>query len=69
MKIKKDKKLDTAYIQFRKGAVSKTVKVTADLLVDYDKKGRILGIEVLWRSDIANKSAPRRSYAISQPCH
>ena len=53
MKVTKNKKLDLAYVQFRKGNIHKTVKIRDDLLIDLDKEGRILGIEVLSLSELA----------------
>ena len=47
MKAKKDTKLDVAYVQLRKGRVDSTVEIRPGLLIDLDKTGEILGIEVL----------------------
>ena len=47
MKISYDKIADALYIYLRKGTVAKTKKVTSRLLIDVDKKGNVLGIEML----------------------
>lgn len=47
MKISYDKMADALYIYLRKGKVAKTKKVTTRFLIDVDKKGNILGIEML----------------------
>lgn len=47
MKVKKDLKNDVAYIKLRKGKVHSTVELKPGLLFDLDKKGEIVGIEVL----------------------
>lgn len=47
MKVTRNKKLDVAYVQLRKGSVAKTLKVRKDILVDLDRNGQVLGIEVL----------------------
>jgi len=47
MKVKKNVKLDVAYIQLRRGRVVKTVELRPGLLFDLDKHGEIVGIEVL----------------------
>ena len=47
MKINYDKIADAMYIYFNKAKVFKTVKMTDRLLVDLDKEGKILGIEIL----------------------
>ena len=53
MKLSKNKKLNVAYVQFRKGSSVKTVKVMENILIDLDAKGRILGIEVLDLAELA----------------
>jgi uncharacterized protein YuzE len=46
MRIKYDKSVDALYITLKKGKVLKT-KEQSGYLVDYDKKGAILGLEIL----------------------
>jgi uncharacterized protein YuzE len=56
MKITHDKLADALYVTFKKGVVARTLKLEDRLLVDTDKKGSILGIEILNAStQIANK--------------
>ncbi|MDP2638154.1 MAG: DUF2283 domain-containing protein [Candidatus Levybacteria bacterium] len=45
--MKYDKKTDAAYIELAKGKYSKTRKVSDVVLVDEDKTGKVLGIEIL----------------------
>ena len=47
MNINYDKVADAIYMTLRKGKVSKTVEMEDRLIVDVDKKGNILGIELL----------------------
>jgi uncharacterized protein YuzE len=47
MKITYDKIADALYIYLRKGKVAKTKKVTSRFLIDVDKRGNVLGIEIL----------------------
>jgi len=47
MKVKKDTKLDVAYIQLRRGKVVQTVELRPGLLFDLDKNGEVVGIEVM----------------------
>lgn len=47
MKIYYDPKVDAMYIEFAKGKYSKTRKVSDVILVDEDKNGKVLGIEIL----------------------
>jgi uncharacterized protein YuzE len=47
MKVTTDEKLDVAYVKLRRGKVEKTVELRPGLLFDLDKKGEIVGIEVM----------------------
>ena len=47
MKISYDKEADAMYIEFRKGEFSKNKKIDGCTIVDFDKNGNILGIELL----------------------
>ena len=47
MKVKKNTKLDVAYVQLRKGTVAKTIELRPGILMDLDKDGEVIGIEVL----------------------
>jgi len=52
MRIQYDKQADAMYIYLReKGKIEKTVKVNENILVDIDKKGNIVGIEILGVSE------------------
>jgi len=51
MKIKYDKKVDALYIEFGKGKYFQSKKVSDSIMVDEDKKGKVLGIEVLDASE------------------
>ncbi len=53
MKVSKNKKLDVAYVQFRKGTAARTVKIRPDLLMDLNQNNEILGIEFLKLSKTA----------------
>ena len=53
VRISKNRKLNVAYVQFRRGRVKTTVEFRPGVLVDLDKKGGILGIEVLSLSSVA----------------
>lgn len=53
MKISIDSKAGAAYIYLKKGSVHKTLEISSDLLVDLDKKGNALGIEILNLEEVA----------------
>lgn len=45
-----DKEADAAYFEIKKGRVAKTIQLDEWLLADIDKKGVLLGIEMLFVS-------------------
>jgi len=47
MKIRYDKQVDAMYIKLAKGKYDSTRKISDVILVDEDKKGKVLGIEIL----------------------
>lgn len=47
MKIQYDKTADALYLNLKKGKTAKTIKMKNRLLVDVDRGGNIVGIEVL----------------------
>lgn len=52
MQIKYDKKVDAMYIKLNeKEPYHVSKKVTDDVLVDYSKEGKVIGVEVLSASD------------------
>lgn len=59
MKITYDKIVDAAYMTLRKGKVAKTVEMSGNVIVDLDKKGNLLGIEML----SASKQFPKDGLA------
>lgn len=57
MEISYDKKADAMYIRFRKGRFAKNKKIDERTIVDLDKKGKVLGIELLEASDWVKPSS------------
>lgn len=47
MKVKYDEKADRIYVSVGSQKVARTEEIDKDVSIDYDKKGRIVGIEVL----------------------
>ena len=47
MEISYDKEADAKYIEFRKGEFAKNKKIDDFTIIDMDKEGKILGIELL----------------------
>ena len=47
MKVTYDQKVDALYIELKPGAYDRTKKVTDDILVDVNKKGKVIGVEIL----------------------
>ena len=55
MKITYDKTVDALNLTFKKGTVAKTLELSEGVLLDVDKNGTILYIEVLNASEIMSK--------------
>lgn len=47
MKINYDPKADSLFLELAKGTYDRSKKISEDILVDYNKQGKILGIEIL----------------------
>lgn len=60
MKIDYDKIADAVYIRAHKGTTAKTKKFDANLIVDFDAKGNVRGVEILNASEwlFENKKIP-----------
>ena len=61
MKIEYDKEADALYVEFSKSKIYKTREESDNFLVDVDKKGNVVGIEVL----NASKIAPKKKLSVS----
>lgn len=57
MKATYDKEADAMYIRVKKGKVHKTLEISDCLLADVDKKGNVLGFDLLFVSS----QIPRKS--------
>ncbi len=59
MKIEYDKEVDAAYIYLvfpiKDKEVKKTVEINENIFLDYDKDGKLLGVEILNASKTLNK--------------
>ncbi|MEK6967006.1 MAG: DUF2283 domain-containing protein [Nanoarchaeota archaeon] len=47
MKIRHDPEADAMYIYVKKSEIDSTIKIDSTTLIDIDKKGEIVGIELL----------------------
>ncbi len=60
MKLEYDKEIDAAYIYLeypiKDGESKKTVELKQNVVLDFDKKGKLLGVEILNASKMLNKS-------------
>jgi uncharacterized protein YuzE len=61
MKFTYDKEADAAYIYLEEsiadGEAEKTIELNENIIVDFDKKGKLLGIEILSASEILNQKS------------
>lgn len=65
MKCEYDKDVDAAYIylveNIKKGEIQKTVELNKDIILDFDKGGKLLGMEVLNASKNLKKKSILKS--------
>ena len=47
MKSRYDKEADAVYIELKNGKVHHTIEVRSNILIDVDKDGSVIGIEIL----------------------
>ncbi len=61
MKCEYDKQVDAAYVYLqyplKEGEVKKTIEVDKNIILDYDKTGKLVGVEILNASKVMNKNA------------
>lgn len=59
MKFEYDKEVDAAYVYLeypiKNGEVKRTIELNENIILDFDKKGKLLGMEVLNASKIMSK--------------
>lgn len=67
MKINYDKIADAMYFSMKRGKVAKTLEMNERLIVDVDKKGNILGIEMLDASNQLPKNSIRKGITSGVP--
>jgi len=68
MKIEYDKEADAAYIyleeDIKEGEAEKTIELNKNIILDFNKEGKLLGIEVLDASKILNDKIIAQSESI-----
>ena len=60
MKFEYDKDIDAAYVYLeypiKDGEVKKTIELNENIILDFDKKDKLLGMEILNASKVMNKN-------------
>jgi uncharacterized protein YuzE len=54
MRIHYSHEADALYIRLRETAIENTDEITEDIIMDYDKNGQVVGIEILSASERAD---------------
>jgi uncharacterized protein YuzE len=61
MKFEYDKEVDAAYIYIeypiKNGEAKKTIELNENIILDFDEKGKLLGVEILDASKVLKKEA------------
>ncbi|MBI2130534.1 DUF2283 domain-containing protein [Candidatus Woesearchaeota archaeon] len=59
MKLEYDKDVDAAYIYLqhpiKEGGSKKTIELNQNIILDFDQKGKLLGVEILNASSVLNR--------------
>ena len=59
MKFEYDKDVDAAYIYLqhpiKEGESKKTIELNQNIILDFDQKGKLLGVEILNASSVLNR--------------
>ncbi|MEK6952064.1 MAG: DUF2283 domain-containing protein [Nanoarchaeota archaeon] len=59
MKFEYDKEVDAGYIYLdypiKDGEAKKTIELNENIILDFDEKGKLLGVEILNASKVLNK--------------
>lgn len=68
MKFEYDKEADAAYIYLEgsitDGQAEKTIELNDDIIVDFDKNGKLLGIEILSASKVLHQKSLLEAHSI-----
>ena len=67
MEIKLDTKADALYIRLKKDKAHRTVSTKDNYLIDLDKKGNVVGIEVLNYSKVVSNKKDAVSFSVVGP--
>lgn len=63
-----DEKVDVVYIELAKGKYRETRKISDAILVDEDKEGKVLGIEILdAKKNIAAFNPRKTNFTVATP--
>ena len=55
MHIKFDSKANASYIKLAEGKFASNKKISEDIIIDFDNKGKLLGVEILNASKVMEK--------------
>lgn len=66
MKLSYDPKVDSLTLELAKGKYERSKKVSEDILVDYDNKGKILGVEILAAKKMIPSFSPEKTKLVFQ---
>ena len=66
MKINYDREIDALYIEFSRDKSFKTIEKGGNILVDLNKAGNVIGVEVLNYVKSASKKLNRLSVAVGK---
>lgn len=66
MKIRYDPSVDALYIRLREGPIEESDEVASGIIIDYDKDGNAMGIEILDASRVLGGREMRVELALAE---
>ncbi len=66
MRIRYDPEVDILYIRLREGAIEESDEITPEIIADYGKDGKLMGIEILDASEILGGKEMRVELALAE---
>lgn len=65
MRIRYDPGVDILYIRLREGSIEESDEITPEIIADYDKSGKLMGLEILDASEVLGGKQMRVELAVA----
>jgi len=65
MRMRYDPEVDILYIRLREGAIDESDEITSEIIADYGKDGKLMGLEILDASEVLGGKQMRVELAVA----